>query len=383
MIESILIYSLLTLVMTLCGVSIAAKSKRYIARSGVCEIGGKFITPEMLVILFSFAFVFGCRWGVGRDYFRYLFAYTRYIPERFELLFQTISSALQDIGAHFSVYFGVWALLEVFFLYYAARRYKFIFPYIAFFLIFGSQYLSMMNAIRQHLAAGVFMVSIVFIDEGKYMKYFLCCLLAFFFHRLSAVLFLIYPIVRFNNDWFKSIKLQLFLYLIAIILNYNSDLIIKWIEMPFTWLADTLGYTRYRYELLEQARFDRNKFGNNTGLGIYVNMIRTIPIILLSKKLKRFYNSSYFNLIYTFYFVSVLCGLILGNSIILNRITYLFVEFQIILFSLFVYYCFYYKKSYLNIVGALIMLICIPLFLNIISNEASTAQFTFFWEHNY
>lgn len=381
MVESILIYSLLCLLMTGCGMVAANRTKRYVAGSGKYETDGTFFTPEMIVILLSFAFVFGCRWAVGRDYFRYLYAFTKDVPERYEFLFQQTTVFLQDIGVHFSVYFGLWALMEVFLLYYAARRFKFIFPYIAFFLIFGSQYLSMMNAIRQHIAAGIFLVSVTYIDTKQPLKYFLSCIIAVLFHKLSFLLFVMYPILRFNNDWFKSIKLQLLIYMFAVVLSFYSDNLIRWIEIPFTWLADTLDYTRYKYEFLDQERFDRSRFGNNTGLGIYMNILRTVPIILLSGKLKEFYKSTHFNIFYTLFFVSIIGGLVFGNSIILNRINIFFVEFQILIYSFFFYFCFYNTKLSFTLLGVMISFIFFVLFLNIVSNPMSTAQYSFFWEH--
>ena len=134
MLESILVYSILFTIMIFCCISVAGKEEKYVGWSGEYQEGTRFMSLEMIILMLSFAFVFGCRWGVGRDYFRYLYAYTGDIPERFEYLFRTISDVLKRFGVHYSVYFGIWALMDVFMLYYAARNFKFIFPYIAFFL---------------------------------------------------------------------------------------------------------------------------------------------------------------------------------------------------------------------------------------------------------
>ena len=383
MLESLLIYSLLALCMTLCGIVAAQRSPRYVGKSGIYKDRGTFFTPEIIVLLLAFAFVFGCRWGVGRDFFRYMLSYSGDIPERWDFLFQNISGIIKSVGSHFSVFFGFWAFFDVFLLYYAVRKYKFIFPYLAFFLIFGSFYLQLMNAIRQEAAAAVFLISIYFVDKKKIVGFIICCVIAVMLHRLSMILFIAYPLLRLGRNWFNKIPVQLLLYAFAVFIHFNGDILIRWIEIPFEWLTGAMDYERYSYEILLDAEWDnRNRFGNNTGLGIIANMLKNIPIFLLSNQLKRFYKSSYFNLLYVVFFVSVLSSLLFSNSIILNRINYFLGYFQVIMASFYAYYCFNAKKRKLFVLGLLIMSIQIPLFINIISNSASTAQYSFFWENN-
>ena len=201
MLESLVVYGLLFFVMYGCGISAARKRRKYIAGSGLLlDNDGRFLSVELVVLILSFAFVFGCRWGVGRDFYRYLYAYTGEIPERFEFLFQLIMSSLKRVGAHSALFFGIIALIDVLLLYYTARNYKFIFPLIAFFLIFGSYYLPMMNAMRQFVAAQIFMVSISYIDQKKVFHFAICFILAVLFHRLSLILFIFYPLLRWRRD---------------------------------------------------------------------------------------------------------------------------------------------------------------------------------------
>ena len=382
MLESLLVYSILFIIMCMCGVISARKEKKYVGRSGVFVEEKRFFTPEVIIIVLSFSIVFGFRWGVGVDYFRYLYAYTEVIPERFEFLFQLVSSILKRLGAHYSIYFGIWAFLDIVLLYYALHKYRFIYPYIAFFLIFGSYYLPMMNGIRQHIATMIFLTSIRYVDQKQIVKFYLCLTVAFLFHKLSAILFLIYPLLRLKDDWFNSIVLQIVLYILALYLSVNGELVLQWIETPFDWLTEVLGYDRYDYDFLDEERFDRSRFGNNTGFGLIVSVIRTLPVILFSKNLKEYYNSSHFNMLYSLYFLGVVSSLLFGNSIVLNRIAYFFSIYQLIIHCFFVYYCFDEKSYTKLILGIMMMMIHIPLFLNIISNSSSTAQYLFFWQQS-
>ena len=384
MLESVVVYFLLFVVLFSCGIVAARRGKKYGHSSGssVIQEGVPFFTPEIIILVLSFAFIFGCRWGVGRDYYRYLYAYTEVIPERFEFLFQFFTVCLQRIRAHFSIYFGLWALMDAVLLYYAMRNYRFVFPYVAFFLIFGSYYLPMMNAVRQYLAALLFLNSIRFIEQRQFIKYGICIVLAILFHKLSIILFVIYPILRWKDDWFQRAVPQLVIFLVAVFLSLHGEIIIRWIEIPFEWITDQLGYSIYDYENLLDERYDRTRFGNNTGLGIWVKMLITIPVIIYSRDMKTYYNSSYFNMLYTLYFVGVITSLLFGQSIVLNRVALFFAIFQLIIQSLFVYYCFDKKDLTHYIIGVMIMLMQIPLFLNMVSNPNSTASYLFFWQRS-
>ena len=390
-----MVYGVLFTIMLLCGMIAASKEQRYVAGSGLYQKNRQFFSSEIWFLLLSFTCVFGCRWGVGRDYFRYLNAYTGTIPERYEFLFQRISELLQAMGLHFSFFFGLWAFLDILFIYYSIRNYRFIFPYVAYFLIFGSQFLPMMNAVRQYLAAVIFMASIGFIEKKQPVKYFVACVIGLLFHKLSIILFVFYPILRYKDDWFKGYFIQVSLLLVSVFLNLHGDIIIRLIEMPFRWFSELMGYDIYSYEILFQDRFDRSRFGRGTGLGLWINVILTLFVIFTSKHLKSYYKSSYFNMFYTLYFLGVLFSLVLGKSVILNRVTMFFSLFQVVIYSMFVYYCFNKKATrplpkyilktdayLLYIMAFAMMLIQIPLFINMVTNPESTISYLFFWQGN-
>ena len=134
-------------------------------------------------------------------------------------------------------------------------------------------------------------------------------------------------------------------------------------------------------DMLLDDRWSRDKFGRNTGLGVYANILRVIPVILYSTKMKAYYKSSYFEILYSLWFIGVLLSLLFGSSIILNRIVMYFTHFSPIIYSFFLYYCFRTKKVIDYLVGCIIVLIFIALFVNIVTNPISTAQYSFFWEH--
>lgn len=378
--ESFLVYSILIVFMVCCGISTAHTTPSYLGYSGQYKDQSFFSISSALLFL-GFAFVFGCRWGVGVDYFDYLYGYLHKRGERHELLFRMVELFFKDNGFHFSIFFGFWALLDIVGLFYCVRKYKFLFPFLALMLMLTSAYLSMMNAIRQHAAMAVFLMSLRYIDEKKILKYCSGCLIAFFLHKSAIILFAIYPLFITRKDWFNKIPLQIILFCVCIILQFYFSLVIEWIEKPFTWFSDTFDYERYNMDMLLNDRWSRDKFGRNTGFGIYIKVLRTIPIILYSGKMKSYYKSSYFEILYSLWFIGVLSSLLFGSSIILNRIVMYFTHFTPIICSFFLYYCFRTKRNVNYLVGCVIILLYIAMFINIVTNPISTAQYSFFWQH--
>lgn len=357
-----------------------AQAKHYKNKSGWSVI----LQPEILVAIFAFTIVFGCRWNVGVDYPHYLYRYLTGIgSERHELLFGLISEWMRDNGFHFSVYFSLWAFIQIFLLYYSFRKYRYLFPYIAFYLIVGYTYMGMMNIIRQQLAACIFMMALQFVDEKKLIKYLLCVFVAFLFHKSALLLLIFYPIFLYKKDFFPSIKLQLLAYLLFMVFNVTvSQYFIQIIETPFGLFTELLGFDNYSYGILNRERLNSiAQFGNDSTLSLIYNAMATIPIIIYSTKLKKYYNSSYFNIIYSLWFVKIMAEFLTGDSIILNRPFVYLVNYKMIMFSFFTYYCFKNKNMYFHLLGLFFILWHIAKFLLMLSNgELNTSKFTFFWE---
>lgn len=384
MFESFVVYLSLFVVMLLCSIYAAKREPIYQSYSGDYVKNNNFLQPEIILLIAVFTFVFGCRWNVGVDYPHYYHSYINgyQFVDRIEPLFKNVAQLLYNNGFHYAWFFSVWAFVDIFLIYYALRDYRFILPFFTFFFIFGFYWMSMMNVIRQQIAACIFLVSIYFIENKKAIPYYLCVLLAYLFHKSALLLIVIYPILRFRDDWFKNIPLQLLFYLLCVFLSNRMSDIVVWIERPFRWFTDTFEYEQYGYNVLNiDSLNDKTRFGRNTGLGVYAGIIKTLPIILMSKKLKKYYNSKFFNIVYTLWFIVVTIGMVLNDSIVLYRPFVYFVNITPIIQAFFCYYCFRSKQLLFQIVSALIMLLQMVLFVNYVSyGEFNTAKFLFFWQ---
>ena len=375
MLESILIYSLLAIVMIISG--------REISHYQLMRRGGDVFFLYLIPIL-AFTFVFGCRYDVGIDYLHYLWGYLWGSERESEPVFRYITKTMYEAGIHYSIYFSLWALIQISLIYYSLRRYPFIFPYMAFFLIYGMFFMSMMNVMRQQLAACVFMASLQFIEEKKWIKYILCIFVATIFHRSALLLLLVYPFFVWRDDWFKNVKIQILLYSVSLLISiFFKDIFISILESPFTFFTEVTGYDdTYRYSQLEIDSINsRSQFGNNTGLGIYVYIFLSLPVILLSKKMKKFYNCFFFNMTYTLYFVSVIADFLFSSSIILYRPFVYVVNFKMVMLSFFAIFCTKHKSGLYKMLLYGFILMYFAKFINMLSNgEINKTRYLFFWD---
>ncbi|WP_297678049.1 EpsG family protein [uncultured Bacteroides sp.] len=378
MLQSFIVYTSLSIFMIFCGV-IASNREQCNSRIG---LNLSFFRSETIVPLFVFAIIFGCRYNVGVDYPHYLEGYLYGSDRNMEFLFGLVTNEMSNLGIHYALYFTLWAFVEVFLLFYTFRRQRFLFPYITFYLIFGSYYLSMMNIIRQQLAACVFLFSLQYIDSQKWVKYYLCVLLAFLFHKSALLLLFVYPIFRKEKDWFPTRKFQYLLLLIALYLSMNYNLVVKLISIPFALFTGALGYENYLEGILYNEKLNSvAQFGNNTGLGVYIQVYLSFVMIWYSKRMKAHYADSFFLIIYSLWFVRILADFVVGDSIILNRPFVYVYNLKIVMLAYFTVFCLRTKQKIPLLIACSFILIHIILFLNVLSNgEVNTSMFKFFWQ---
>ena len=132
------------------------------------------------MILLIFAILSGLRYRVGADYLSYAWYFERLVEWNkidisyvsIEPLFEWITRVIgRFLGLSVEFYFGFLAFVQIFFLYYALRHRKFLYPYIGLVLILGQYYLCWMNGIRQEIVGCVFIFALVlFVNNITLLK---------------------------------------------------------------------------------------------------------------------------------------------------------------------------------------------------------------------
>jgi hypothetical protein len=389
MIESALVYGFLTILMVVCGVFASRRQLAFERRFAVLDQRRtlSFAHLEIWLPILLFTIVFGCRYDVGVDYLQYLEWYEHGFDKKNEWFWRWITNLLSYMGVPYWIYFSLWAFIQIFFIYYTIKNKRYLFPYIALFIIIGNIFLPMMNTIRFMVAAAIFFYAIKYIIERCFLKYLCLILLATLFHKTAIVLIAIYPFLNFIRGKNLNRQIQFSLLLLMGVLMIYEESTFKIITSIFSKAIELFNYQKgYNYAVtsrLELILHQGEKFGRNSGLGQYIILFIGSVIIYYSPKLYKYYKEDLlFKYAYILWFCSFLIGLLVQHSFVLNRPLLYFTYFKLLVFAYFMYYCFKSNSLEDKIVGVIFVLIHMALFINIISmGEVNKSAFTFFWQH--
>lgn len=390
MIQSVIVYSLLMGVMLLFAVYTVTKSRYSITSVGPIK-QRSFWHFETIFPLLFFAVIFGMRYDVGVDHLDYLEGYLwrEYVGKN-EFLFNLLSEFGWKLNLHYAVYFAIIAFIQVFFFFYAFKDERYLFPFLVFFLFTNGEWTFWMNGIRQALAMCIWIFSLKYIEEKKFLRYLLWGIVAFFFHKSAIILLVFYPILRNGKDYFKSIPLQLILIAAAFAFQVLfSGIIIKF-EPVIIYYMNLLGGDLYRnYDM--EGLMSSYRESTGTGLAYLFKIILNVGIILYSKKLKLFYNNKRFNIIYFFFFIGLVTSYMFpGGAIAITRPFRYFYIFQTIMYAYFLYFLYKTKLKdtpqgvphALMYYGLIVIFLGIFYLSQITANENDHLWYQFYFDQN-
>lgn len=378
MLQSLLVYGLLSLSLFVLGKNAEARE----AYNNGLHQKTSFWTWETVVILFLFAFISGVRWNVGVDHQSYLRIYQDYIAlghsdRVLEWGFDRITLLFAKLNLHFSFYFVFWAFLQIFFIYYALKNERYLWPFIGVIIIMGSHYLSWMNGIRQMLAACMFVYSIQFIRNRKIIPYFLVILVATLLHKSAVFLIIFYFIPQ--KDYFKNRYVNLVICILTLIIGLNP----YWLQATeFIEIAlSSIGYEGYadKLDVLIDSKREMALGPRRISI-LLLNMI----VIWFAPRLKQTFKNTNFLIYFNFMFIGVLLYNLFANAghIFLRPISY-FTIFSAITAS----YLLYFLKTKIS-KGSCILVFILAISYMIFSliaeygkGDMDTTNYKFFWDY--
>lgn len=326
-----------------------------------------------------YAIVFGCRYGVGTDFFAYEFIYNRAlngftdIPD-WEFGFMFIIKSLAKFRLHSAFFFGVIAFLQLMLIFSSVKKDRYVYTYLVFTFMIGCTWLSFSNGLRQILAFCFFALALAYVDRREWKKHYLLLLLAISVHTSAYFLLIFYPILNYKEEWFINPKLQFVILILAFLVG-ESGLLAQYVYLfdeilSIDALADSYGaYLGYEEKLYSEV---------NKGLGYYIILFTDIILVLNSNKIKKIAGSVFCVVIYNFYFIGTILRHAFIDSHMIQRVNYYFYGFQFI-FAAYALYSFYQRKS-LKQFYILISLYVLTFIANMQNMEGNTALFRFFWE---
>ena len=382
MLQSTLVYGTLGIVMILCGCISARREQIHATEKPT------FFSPEIIISLVSFAIVFGCRYNVGIDHLTYLEFYndiatnTPLPREDLEWGYLWITEWFAQRKIHYAFYFGSWALLQLFFIYYGFKNDRYLYPFIAFNLIFGTVFLSWMNGMRQWVACCIFLGAIQLLFFKKYLFFFLSLVFCCLFHKTAILLFPISAVIWGNIDYFKKTWIQLVCLFGAILLRGAE----RWLHL-FTGSEHILEILGFGARSISIDTVANATTQYNFGIRSWINFLIIFLIVLFSVKLKDFFKRTIFLKYYNLFFPGCLLEILLaGNHILLRPFLYLYCT-KFIIISYFMYYLWVKRNESLLyfIIFIIIILVQMMTFFSLIYLGASpevVGEYTFFWQND-
>lgn len=332
MLQSVLVYSFIMLVMYISG-----KAAFYDKRNKQIYIG-------ISVLIFTlFAAV---RYDVGVDYFSYLNEYNRLLmglqPTRdYETGFHSLSFLLSDLHLSPIFYFGLWAIIQISVLYIALSDFYEVKPYLGITLICFGTYFMWMNGIRQSIALMFFLLSISYAVNKKPYKFLLCIFIGYLFHKSILLILPLYFLFASNKELFPSIKTQLLLVVISIIIGNIG--IMSLVSSYINDFAVFIGYgDQLDYEEIIANQFDSGRLG--WGPRRIIMLLINLMTIVFSSETKKYYKNPFYTALYNLFILGVIFEMLFFESHIVMRLFYYFTGLYFILHSFLLNYLFKNKK---------------------------------------
>ena len=185
---------------------------------------------SLFIICLIFGLIFGMRWDVGTDNLEYLYIYINNLTDNYktEFIFKFFNDICYDNNIHYSIYFGIFAFIQLFLVLFALRKQPFVWPFIIISLFGGNFFWDWMNGMRQEMASCIMFLGANFIINRKLGYFLICLLIAFGFHKSALMLIFLYPLFKTGKAYVPSFYIQLFLFIIAYILIFlRLDIITK------------------------------------------------------------------------------------------------------------------------------------------------------------
>lgn len=295
-----------------------------------------------------FTLIFGLRYGVGVDYDNYLRMYDNSSGynsfalflenERFEFSFSLLIYCCHFLNMPVYVFFSLIAFIQIFLLYKTFKDENNILIYIYATLIFtGICMYSFMNILRHEIAFCIFLYSLQFIRDNKLIKYWICCLLAFSFHHSAILLFPLYFI------WIhrKGVLNRPIIELTAVLICFALSFVTAWQDMLhfFDNIITLMGYEKY----IDIA--DNMTINSKIGITRILNLIINMLIIINSKRIKEYFKSDLFNILYDLYVIGISLGYIFLGSMMFQRIIVYFNHTQFIVLAYALCYLYETRKQ--------------------------------------
>lgn len=303
----------------------AKRSCRAVSIRGGTGAIPKGVYKGLLGCIILFSLVAGLRYDVGVDHLAYLSDYLQVLRGKdawrergIEYGYMLFTQLYGALGIHPTIYFGSIAAIQLTFFFWPYRKEYAIVPFMMFLLMLGGFFFTWMNGIRQMVAACIFVFSIPFIQNRKFVPFLACMFLAFLWHQSAIILLPFYLFAYSKLAW--SNRMILFPIFLSCFVLGNTPF---WINnlSNLELILGVIGYDYYA-DKFNQIMEDSRTLG--FGPRMMFTLLQYIMVIYFYPKCRSYYKSSLMDINFKLFFIGV-CGYYLfvnTNHIFLRPIEY-------------------------------------------------------------
>lgn len=299
-----------------------------------------------------FALICGIRWNVGVDSVTYMqvFEQGKIREDSVEHLWDILVLGVQKLNLHYTIGMAVTAFVQIFFTTKIASQYRYILVFLPIALFGGEYYVAgYCNAVRQMMAASIFVFSTQFILKKKMLHYLICIFAATQIHHSSQILYALYLLayirpekISFSNK--RIICTTIFITCFVLGLTPQFQAYAQYFSAFVDFFGDSYEYVdRYIQEQIVAGDNEARKFGPM----MLSYFLSALSIVWFGPELKKEYKNMipYFDLWWLFAYIYICGFFLLGNIgfMFLRPLMY-FMPFQLLMTSLLLYY-FYFKNQ--------------------------------------
>lgn len=256
----------------------------------------------IMSFIVGFRFKVGVDWEGYKEYFEHIASdpNLQFTDQTFELGYFYLNKIISATGLSYEWMFFTVAFISWYFFFKSISQN--LLPILILFIFLDEFFFWGMNGVRQFMAISIWVYSIQYIINKKFLNYILLIILASMFHVSVIILLPLYfiPYIKINKK-----GLWLSLYLISLILG-TTNFFISFVESIINFMGSKIAIIGlYLYYIETNMLVVDNEI--LTGFGFIFKITLNLLILILSNKVTKAYPNT------TIYFILFFIGSILFN----------------------------------------------------------------------
>lgn len=344
---------------------------------------------HMWLFWLSFAVICGIRWNVGVDCGSYIMFFKNGFVNKksVEHLWDALVLGVYNLHLHYAIGMAITAFVQIYFATKIASKYRYILIFLPLALFGGSYFLDWCNAVRQMMAACIFVYSTQYILHKKLLPYLLCIFAASQIHHSASMMYVMYVFAYIRPDRMSFSNKRTIcttIFMVCFILGITPQF--KNFIGFFNFLVDNLDKYDYVANIVQQTvikgEFNSRSFGPMQ-ISYFLTALATI---WYGPELREHFRDGlpYFDLWWLFSFIYG-CGyfLVCNVHFMFIRPFMFFQPFQLLIVSLLLFH--FYINGKKGMFTMLIMAIWFNIFWNVFKSSGipyESVTYKLFLFHN-